>query len=954
MQNVFDRITPSLKKDLVNVSFIPLFGALLLIFRIGLNTDWTIHEWNGIISWATSENLDINRRIASFYTCFAMFFLAFFFFLFLLLRLGKRIFFESELSILNYASLLGCILLFFKLTGTNVNASLMLLLVLQLLVGMYALTDFFTSGSKRIHALPLAVLAWSLITGISVYFFIDYTFLLFNFNAGKYFAPLIFILSAIAVQYSYHLGRKEKSIELIKWMISSRYVVLIPFLLVLSQELYMILNQHGITLIHPAVIFFSFTLAIAALIAASKRRKQVAEITEASVNKTISDFFLPWLLAGLIAFSFYHPIIEPTQELFEEGIPALSIQQFYEFGKIPWLQTFSSHSGADFISGFIYTFFNGFSGLSYHCYDFLYEIVYALLCYFILLRLTNSGYCAFLTVMLYPYIFHLLPPYFSVVPLSLLALSSALNHPNTKNYFFLFSSLILMLFWRYDIAYAAFFALLISLLIYIILHKNIRSNFRAALRGFLYALILPVSLLLFAILKNRKSILINIQDALAYINSTQAYGMNDLAGEKNMLYHIHYFVFPALMACCFLYALFQLAFSLKKNDKISFLNLSQLFLVLFYFFNFHRGLIRHNLAEGWDTAFSSFAFFIASLTVYDFLKSKTRILQFAVAGAFATLILVAFKVPAPEASRNNYFAELTRALNAPPLAAVTDIKIDRAQVKPEFAKENFLEFKNFLDKNFSPDATFLDFTNSPMLYFYTHRQTINYFNQIPHNAHNAFLQQRFLEDLKQYKVPVVVFSNYPEQWGDNFDGIPNSYRHYLIAEYIYKHYQPYAIMNHHCVWLEKGNKLLTEAHPDYSADNFSDIPKDQNLKLLPYVMGKFFKDTFNVYQKSSSYQPGDTATLNFSMPPAEGKEFFLAVKAKNGAGKNIPVHIVYGNKDQVNGIFRFSLVENSDAQTYLIRLSTQYNWNSKPNDSIRLIVDEGKCEVKELSLLGAD
>jgi hypothetical protein len=665
------------------------------------------------------------------------------------------------------------------------------------------------------------------------------------------------------------------------------------------------------------------------------------------------------LIVGLIAFTYYRPIVEAPVEMFEQANPALSIQQFYEFGKLPWLQTFSSHSGADFLTGFVYSILNGYAGLSYHCYDFIVVVLYVLLLYYTVQRLTGNGYLAFLSVMLYPYLSLLLPQYHNIMLLPLLILASTLNAPSAKKYFLLFSFLILMPLWRYDLGYGNIVALLASMFLFMIFRKEFRTNFPALRKGFLYALILPLILFVFVLIKNHQSIFINIKDALGYLNSGQAFGIKDLANEKNLVYYVHYFIFPGAVAVCFFFALYTLARSSKKEEKLPFGNVAVIFLSIYYFANFHRGLIRHNLAEGWDTAFTSFAFFIVTATVYDFLRTKNKTLQLAAVCAFASLIIVQFKYPQPELSKNNYYSGLSASIHAPVMAVISDVKIDRAPVKQDFAKETFSDLKEFLDKNISKDATFLDFSNTPMLYLYTHRQTPNYFNQIPHTAVNVYLQQRFLEEMKNYKIPVVLFSNSPVQWWDSFDGIPNTYRHYLIAEYIYKHYQPYAIINHHSVWMEKGSKLLSENHPEYTRDTVSEQPKDQQLKFLPYLMGKSYpviiNDTVALFKKviatSSSIDEKNGGIYIFSEPVKNNEANYILIRAKNLSGKREDIHLSFGNSEQVNGSFSFFLKKDSDEHAYLIRLSTQYNWYNKENNNFHLNMSEGKCLVTEINLM---
>ena len=77
----------------------------------------------------------------------------------------------------------------------------------------------------------------------------------------------------------------------------------------------------------------------------------------------------------------------------------------------------------------------------------------------------------------------------------------------------------------------------------------------------------------------------------------------------------------------------------------------------------------------------------------------------------------------------------------------TDKKISRYQEDAIFARDNYLELKSFLDKNVPQPATFLDFSNTPMLYFYTQRNVPSYFNQYMQNTVDGYLQRENLKKL---------------------------------------------------------------------------------------------------------------------------------------------------------------------------------------------------------------
>jgi hypothetical protein len=111
--------------------------------------------------------------------------------------------------------------------------------------------------------------------------------------------------------------------------------------------------------------------------------------------------------------------------------------------------------------------------------------------------------------------------------------------------------------------------------------------------------------------------------------------------------------------------------------------------------------------------------------------------------------------------------------------------------KPRIVDKNsqFKELKAYMDQQYPAPATFIEFTNDPMLYYYVDREHPGFFNQNLLSLHSVKLQERYLEYLKAYDVPVVVFSNVTPAWGDAVDGISNKDRHKILHAYIKANYE---------------------------------------------------------------------------------------------------------------------------------------------------------------------
>ena len=167
----------------------------------------------------------------------------------------------------------------------------------------------------------------------------------------------------------------------------------------------------------------------------------------------------------------------------------------------------------------------------------------------------------------------------------------------------------------------------------------------------------------------------------------------------------------------------------------------------------------------------------------------------------------------------------------------------RVRNKTLYETEKNAPFVEFIERNTRGNETFIDFSNNPMLYFYTRKITPSFFYQNPICSHNDFLQHVFINDLKDYNTPFLVFSRKDESSRDLVDWVPNTLRHYRIAEYIYANFEPYVLAGIFEVWKRK-------THKSKNADRllYSFIKSDQNISpdsliktIIPVKPGKKYR-----------------------------------------------------------------------------------------------------------------
>ena len=115
----------------INSMFIVLFYSLYLVFLAFHNVSFTLESFVGrSVSSATSEGLDIGKRMSTFYKGVGLFVLLVSIISFIIFRIRKWLG-PEEFRILNTTSFAGAFLLFFHLIGGDLHPALHLIIAIQ-------------------------------------------------------------------------------------------------------------------------------------------------------------------------------------------------------------------------------------------------------------------------------------------------------------------------------------------------------------------------------------------------------------------------------------------------------------------------------------------------------------------------------------------------------------------------------------------------------------------------------------------------------------------------------------------------------------------------------------------------------------------------------------------------------------------------------------------------------
>ena len=157
----------------------------------------------------------------------------------------------------------------------------------------------------------------------------------------------------------------------------------------------------------------------------------------------------------------------------------------------------------------------------------------------------------------------------------------------------------------------------------------------------------------------------------------------------------------------------------------------------------------------------------------------------------------------------------------------------------------------YLQSHLQSDETFIDFSNSPITYYFTQKETPAYFYQTPLNITNDYLQNAFLQKISQYKTPLVLFSRSSESWFDAVDGVPNPLRLYRVAEMLYQQYEPFITVDDLCIWKKKVSSLTqpqkTIFHTSqvaFSSDGIFSTPLLRRTPRKQYLLSLYAEKPF--------------------------------------------------------------------------------------------------------------
>lgn len=908
-----------------------VFVAAFVCYQWLKSTTFELKSFDSLfISQATLDLVSVNAKVSLMYKALFGFSIAG---TLLYLFFSKfPIFIQRTQNQLGLVAFLGISALLSEILGVKVGGMLHFFVAL-FLVGM--VLNLLLLFSKQF--VPLVIQFFWHPTSLLISF-LSFCSLQFLYNNSTSFnSNAWFIFGSVHLVFSVVLTRlklvKKYSFNQVFSLFKS--LVWIPFLVFISVESAVFFRlKFELFLAYKIVFAVLFLVTIILHLYFKKDR-----ITAASLQ---TRFALAALI-GLILSINYHPIITQSTELFELANSANAQLKLFQSHEIPFVDFLSSHMFSEQFYGIIYHAVFGFSNdLAFTTYAFLYTIITFSALFYFLKFVFKSAWFAFLFIAIFPYLGAYLVNHFYVA-FFVFFLFQKLKHQETvKNYIVLFLVLIALVLWRLDTGIATGMAAVVYFLLQAYFGTDKLSLKKLSTSITIIAFICLSVILVLASFYSLDYLLSNVQNALHYIAGSQAHGYSKSTDVFNQQFYLIHFVFPFFTVCMIGILIILLKNKESKWLKSSNLAHASIFVFLIYLFNIQRGIVRHGFMESNDSIINTFFFLgccLLLLSLIHFKNNATRFVTFFSASFIFVTTWSYFSMNENNSFFNQFFSEntlfkLDKALNK-------DNFKGRVLLNEEFNKTEISPIHSFLNQHLNKKETFLDFSNSPMLYYYSNRNVPSYFCQNLQNTIDDYLQIEQLKQLKKQQVPLVIFSNYPKNWFDATDGVPSEMRHYMLASYIFKKYKPIGIVGKRSFWGLKSRhwKLKTFEQDSLILKNVT-----FDYKKSAHVQYHHFKKQQSILQLVENGKNVHPKVDLFHIPKKlfKGIGVFIQLQTKKSID-NQQVTIQLLKDSLVVGEVKFSEIQGETG--YLVPLSNHYLWHKVQPNYIRILPEKRSYKV---------
>lgn len=805
------KIDGHLKKAMLSIHE---YGFVILFHTVWLLGTWlSNHQYrplesfqNRIISIASANLLNASDRMGLAFETLTATILVISIIFYCVYTL-RKIVSDSTIVTLQASSFVGILLFFFRIFVPDIPVLILAYWIITIqicsvvgsMASKYSPKLSFTTTPVYATWISIIALSLTVFTYTLQQIFNKKSLLSFISDSAATFATYVALAFTFSILWRLYYPKKylvEKSDES---FLSLLFLSTLPFTLLLmspflSIELPIIAHNYSLqissngvlTAIVPILFLLSFGLLFL--------RKRIEHLES---SRILFSIYFPLFIFAIGILRWYSPTITPLTDMFEPANPGLMIQQFFDFGKIPFLETFNAHGLSDGLWGFIHAFINGYDVYSWMRYDFFQRIVELLVIYFFLKKITANAYMALSTVLFFPFLEVLFPQFFTICLLFLYLLIKTLFSKRIVSYIIFTLATIVFFLWKIDIAVSSILAVVATIILASTASIKLPIKWRSLGLAFIGVGSVIFLIFVFLCIKMDIPMIQWLRTFIRVLDSNQTFAVLDLYDQENNYSTWSYLVMPFILILSVMILIIQNRLQQLTIQKT--VLLSYLFLTIFTLINLClRGTIRHTLTENTTNIVSTFSFLLLGGIVFFSTKKYGMYIRFTSFIVVSTFLIQGFSLPTKSLQKDGSLLPQT----------ITSLdkkhqKIKKGSASKELVQKNNTytssnEFIEFIKEQLTSEETFFDFSTSPMLYAFTHKKTPFYTNHLM-LMDGAYLQDQVLKQLRTHDIPVVVFS-YTKPYVYDLDGIPFQLRYYKITEYIYQNYHPFTVLDNREIW----------------------------------------------------------------------------------------------------------------------------------------------------------
>lgn len=713
----------------------------------------------------------------------------------------------------------------------------------------------------------------------------------------------------------------------------------VPILIFAATESYIFFSiKQSYTAPYRLIFVLGLFLFIVISILFKKYRK-----VKLDNKKLFSRFFIPATLLSFLILTLYNPLVAQSTELFELANFANAQMRIFNFNEIPFVDFMSSHMFSEQFYGIIYHLIYGYdASLDFLSYYFLYEVLFYFIIYKFLMRIFKNPYFSVFMIIYFPFSNILFGRHLFFAILVYFAIEFLLKKQSIRNYLILYILILSTILWRLDTGASTLFTTIIYFpLAFFVKGKQIQI--KTLLKS--TAIITGICFIILALavyIRSYDYLLENFKSFLHYASANQAHGYTNIAKNFNQQFYTLHVLMPVISVLAILFSIFKLRLERAAQQKNHVLLMASTFLFLIYITNFQRGLVRHSFIEATDGYLLSTFIIALTLFLLSFIKQTQpshKLTAFLGLSFFLVIGSKYFPMNFGVSKMEVYLTDNTLD-NLEDQFNQKNLK-GRSIIDEQLQHTKISKFKSFLDENLSEDETFLDFSNAPMLYYYTQRSIPSYFCQNLQNIIDDYLQLEQIKRVKKAKTPVVIYSNYPKGWGDQIDNIPNPMRHYLLSEFIYSVYSPLKIINAKSIWVDK-SKQFEPIDVQIEKDTLIRQPKVYHYEKSAHIIANHLK-TKKINELDLPIKQDKERTTRYhayykvDLNKISTDNLYLKLKLKDHSiQKDIRIELF--NDTLLAGTNIFTTVLNE--QTYITRISNHYLIKTLGVNMIKVILSD--------------